>query len=146
MKVKIGELARMAGCQTVTIRYYEKEGLLPAPERSGGNYRLYDETQAERLRCREAASIEEDDGVEGLYFITSLPWLHYTQLIQPTAGGDESNPRISWGKYAADFRGRLMMPVTLLVHHALVDGMHLARFYQALDGEMAALVAPGDGD
>jgi Cd(II)/Pb(II)-responsive transcriptional regulator len=48
--VKIGELARMAGCQTVTIRYYEKEGLLPAPERSGGNYRLYDETQAERLR------------------------------------------------------------------------------------------------
>jgi DNA-binding transcriptional MerR regulator len=50
MKVKIGELARMAGCQTVTIRYYEKEGLLPAPERSGGNYRLYDETQAERLR------------------------------------------------------------------------------------------------
>ena len=50
MKVKIGELARMAGCQTVTIRYYEKEGLLPAPERSGGNYRLYDESQAERLR------------------------------------------------------------------------------------------------
>ena len=102
--------------------------------------------EAERLRCREVASIDEDEDVEGLYFITSLPWLRYTQLIQPTAGGDESNPRISWGKYAADFRGRLMMPVTLLVHHALVDGMHLARFYQALDGEMAALVAPGDGD
>ncbi len=50
MKVKIGELARMAGCQVVTIRYYEKEGLLPAPERSAGGYRLYDEAQAERLR------------------------------------------------------------------------------------------------
>ena len=34
--------------------------------------------EAERLRCREAASIEEDDDVEGLYFITSLPWLRYT--------------------------------------------------------------------
>ena len=29
MKMRIGELARMAGCQVVTIRYYEKEGLLP---------------------------------------------------------------------------------------------------------------------
>ena len=28
MKVKIGELAKMTGCQVVTIRYYEKEGLL----------------------------------------------------------------------------------------------------------------------
>lgn len=77
--------------------------------------------------------------MEGLYYITSLPWLKYTQLIQPTAGGDESNPRISWGKYEADFRGRLMMPVTLLAHHALVDGLQVARFFQNLDGETAVL-------
>ena len=96
--------------------------------------------EAERLRCRETASIEEDDNVEGLYFITSLPWLRYTQLIQPTAGGDESNPRISWGKYAADCRGRLMMPVTLLAHHALVDGLQVAQFYRNLDGEIADIV------
>ena len=96
--------------------------------------------QAERLRCREAASIEEDEDVEGLYFVTTLPWLHYRQLIQPTAGGDESNPRISWGGYAADTRGRLMMPVTLLAHHAIVDGLHVARFYENLDRELEALV------
>ena len=96
---------------------------------------------AERLRCRENASIEEDEDVESLYFITSLPWLHYEQLIQPTAGGDESNPRISWGRYEPDFRGRLMMPVTLLAHHALVDGLHVAKFYENLDREMAALAA-----
>jgi len=95
--------------------------------------------RTERLRCREAASIEEDEDVEALYFITSLPWLHYTQLIQPTAGGDESNPRISWGRYEADHRGRLMLPVTLLAHHALVDGLQLAQFYQNLDGEIAEL-------
>ena len=96
--------------------------------------------EAERLRCREAASIEEDDDVEGLYFITSLPWLRYTQLIQPTAGGDESNPRISWGKYAEDCRGRLMMPVTLLANHALVDGLQVAQFYRNLDGEIADII------
>ena len=95
--------------------------------------------EAARRRCRKSGSIEEDDDVEGLYFITSLPWLRYTQLIQPTAGGDESNPRISWGKFEADHRGRLMLPVTLLVHHALVDGLQLAQFYQNLDREVDAL-------
>ena len=107
-------------------------------DRSFREYLEY--AEAERLRCREAASIEEDDDVEGLYFITSLPWLRYTQLIQPTAGGDESNPRISWGKYATDCRDRLMMPVTLLAHHALVDGLQVAQFYRNLDGEIADIV------
>lgn len=50
MQVKIGELAKMVGCQVVTIRYYEKEGLLREPKRSGGNYRLYGDEEIERLR------------------------------------------------------------------------------------------------
>ncbi len=57
MKVKIGELAKLTGCQVVTIRYYEKEGLLHAPERNAGNYRLYGDEDIDRLRfirhCRE---------------------------------------------------------------------------------------------
>ena len=47
--MKIGELAKKTGCQVVTIRYYEKEGLLPEPERSDGNYRVYTEADIERL-------------------------------------------------------------------------------------------------
>lgn len=54
--MKIGELARRTGTQAVTIRYYEKEGLLRRPERTEGNYRLYGEADVERLhfirRCR----------------------------------------------------------------------------------------------
>lgn len=49
MDIKIGELASRTDCQTVTIRYYEKEGLLPKPMRSSGNYRLYSEAHIERL-------------------------------------------------------------------------------------------------
>ncbi|CAK7041520.1 MAG: hypothetical protein DELT_02846 [Desulfovibrio sp.] len=49
MRVKIGELAKMSGCQVVTIRYYEKEGLLTEPERTGANYRLYGDADIERL-------------------------------------------------------------------------------------------------
>ncbi len=50
MRIKIGELARLAGCTVMTVRYYEQEGLLSAPDRSGGNYRLYDEQDVERLK------------------------------------------------------------------------------------------------
>lgn len=49
MVIKIGELAELTGCQTVTIRYYEKQGLLPAPVRSDANYRVYGEEHVERL-------------------------------------------------------------------------------------------------
>ena len=96
---------------------------------------------AARKRCRENPSIEEDEDVESLYFITSLPWLHYTQLLQPTAGGDESNPRISWGRFKIDREWRRMMPVTLLAHHGLVDGIHMARFYENLEDAMRAIYA-----
>jgi len=47
--MKIGELATVTGCPVETIRYYEREGLLPAPQRSEGNYRLYRPEHLERL-------------------------------------------------------------------------------------------------
>lgn len=54
--MRIGKLAGQAGCPVETVRYYEREGLLPAPRRSAGNYRVYGPEHAERLafirRCR----------------------------------------------------------------------------------------------
>lgn len=97
------------------------------------------QAEAARQACRLQASIEEDEDVHSMYFVSCVPWLHYTALLQPVAGGDESNPRITWGRHEPDAQGRLMMPVTLLVHHALVDGLHMARFFAALPQEMAKL-------
>jgi MerR family transcriptional regulator, redox-sensitive transcriptional activator SoxR len=37
--IAIGEVARRAGVETSTIRYYERVGLLPAPERQSGRRR-----------------------------------------------------------------------------------------------------------
>ena len=48
--MKIGELANISGCQVVTIRFYEKEGLLAEPERTESNYRLYGDKDVEKLR------------------------------------------------------------------------------------------------
>lgn len=86
--------------------------------------------EAARTAARENGSIEEEADVQSMYFISTLPWLHYTQLVQPVACGEESNPRITWGKYQQNSDGRMMMPLSVLVHHALADGLHIAKFYE----------------
>jgi Cd(II)/Pb(II)-responsive transcriptional regulator len=47
--MKIGELAKTAQTQTETIRYYEREGLLPEAARTDANYRIYDQSHVQRL-------------------------------------------------------------------------------------------------
>ena len=48
--MKIGEVAKISRCPTVTIRYYERIGLLPNSKRTASNYRIYDKSVLERLR------------------------------------------------------------------------------------------------
>ena len=48
--MKVGELALVARCTVETVRYYEREGLLPAPERTAANYRRYAQAHLDRLR------------------------------------------------------------------------------------------------
>ena len=50
MHLKIGELSKKTSCSVLTIRFYEKEGLIPEPERTEGNYRLYDIGYVERIK------------------------------------------------------------------------------------------------
>jgi Cd(II)/Pb(II)-responsive transcriptional regulator len=47
--MKIGELATESSTPIETIRYYEREGLLPAPARTQGNFRVYETEHLERL-------------------------------------------------------------------------------------------------
>lgn len=62
--MKIGELAKRTGCEVETIRYYEREGLLPAALRTEGNYRQYAEQDAERVlfirHCRSLGMSLDD--------------------------------------------------------------------------------------
>lgn len=48
--MKIGELAQRSGVGIDTVRYYEKEGLLPRAQRLASGYRVYDQQDVRRLR------------------------------------------------------------------------------------------------
>ncbi len=55
--MKIGEIAARTGTKVETVRYYERAGLLPDPDRTAGNYRAYSDAHLARLsfirRARE---------------------------------------------------------------------------------------------
>ena len=93
---------------------------------------------AEQERVKAAPTLEDGEDGESLFFVSCVPWLSYTALTQPTPTPADSNPRITWGRWHRQ-GGRTLLPMTLLANHALVDGIHIARFYENLDRELAAL-------
>ena len=62
--MRIGALSRQTGVNIETIRYYERIGIMPKPDRSAGGSRLYDLEQLKRLsfvrRSRELGFSLED--------------------------------------------------------------------------------------
>lgn len=73
--MKIGELAQVAQCTVETVRYYEKEGLLPEPSRTQGNFRVYGSVHLERLcfirNCRALDMSHEE--IHTLLDLTDQP-------------------------------------------------------------------------
>lgn len=89
--------------------------------------------------AKRLASIEEDpEEVLEKFFVSSVPWLSYTALVQPVPSPADSNPRITFGKFFSQ-DGKTLLPVSLLCNHALVDGIHIAAFYQAMEREIAGV-------
>jgi len=53
--LRVGEVARRAGVNVETLRYYERRRLIEAPDRSLGGHRLYSEATVTRIRIIKAA-------------------------------------------------------------------------------------------
>lgn len=96
------------------------------------------EGQRRQQEVLERGTLTEDGDVRSFFFVSSVPWVHYSQLQHPAESPDDSNPRISWGKYVTA-NGRTTLPVSLFVNHALADGLHISRFFMNLEKELAEL-------
>jgi DNA-binding transcriptional MerR regulator len=82
----IGELADAAGLPSQTIRFYERKGLLPAPERGANGYRIYDESTLTRLHFIQTAqaaglTLAEIGSVIDLRDDGDVPCAHVASLI-----------------------------------------------------------------
>ena len=82
----IGELADAAGLPSQTIRFYERKGLLPAPERGANGYRAYDASTLTRLHFVQTAqaaglTLAEIGSIIGLRDDGNVPCAHVATLI-----------------------------------------------------------------
>src|SRR6478735_11238085 len=56
--MRVGEVARRAGVNVETLRYYERRGLMPTPDRAPSGHRIYDEESVRFLRAiKEAQAV-----------------------------------------------------------------------------------------
>lgn len=82
-----------------------------------------------------------------MFFITSVPWLSFTAFTHPYDPLYAYIPVITLGKFVE--RGEsVVMPVAVQVHHGVVDGIHVARFYEGLNDPqvLASIRAHGQAD
>jgi chloramphenicol O-acetyltransferase type A len=78
-------------------------------------------------------SFEDEAGADNYLFLSSFPWASFTSVTHAMhySPGD-SVPRITWGKY---FKrdGKVLMPLAVQAHHALVDGRDLGEYYRKME-------------
>ncbi|WP_252249242.1 chloramphenicol acetyltransferase [Clostridium sp. VAP23] len=77
-------------------------------------------------------SIEDEPGQDDLLYITSIPWVSFTNITHPIQMNPvDSIPRIAWGKYFEE-GGNVKLPISVDVHHALVDGVHIGQYFNII--------------
>lgn len=72
----------------------------------------------------------EEELRQDLVYITTFPWAAYQSVTLATnMDSKDAIPRVTWGKFE-ETNGRFIMPFTIAVHHAFVDGFHVGMLIQ----------------
>lgn len=118
-----------------------------ADERFDFAYLDYDEdfgrfhAAAREAMARARASggrMEARDDRTDLIHYSAVPWVSFTSLSHARNWGrEDSVPKIVFGK-VSDQNGRRFMPVSVEVHHALMDGLHVGRYLEKLQESFLA--------
>jgi chloramphenicol O-acetyltransferase type A len=81
---------------------------------------------------QEHPSLDVDAGRDDWLFMTPIPWVSFTSFMHPMhLQPPHSVPLFAWGKFFQHGE-RLMMPLAAQAHHALMDGLHMGRFYDRM--------------
>jgi len=75
----------------------------------------------------------------GFIYFSVIPWISFTSIKHARDNdSDHSIPRIVFGKYFR-YGKKIMMPISVEVHHALVDGYHIGKYFKNLEENMCWL-------
>lgn len=86
------------------------------------------EREIERIQTTD--DLLPSESGQNVIHISTLPWINFTSLSHARMfSHQESVPKISFGRIT-DIDGQKIMPVSIHVHHALMDGMHVGQYLQ----------------
>ena len=89
---------------------------------------------AEALGSGGGWKLEETDD-DRLHF-TTIPWISFTSFSHARNWKrEESATKIAFGKFSQD-DGRTWLPISVEVHHALMDGLHVGRFLEQMQNAL----------
>jgi chloramphenicol O-acetyltransferase type A len=88
-----------------------------------------DNAAAQVARVKEHGGLETRPGRDDVLYMTSIPWVSFTSFMHPLPlNPADSIPRFAWGRFFRDGES-LQMPLNVQAHHAVVDGLHMGRYY-----------------
>jgi chloramphenicol O-acetyltransferase type A len=94
--------------------------------------------QTEIARIQTTTGVFTREYPENLIHFSALPWINFSSLSHARSfSWPDSCPKISYGKLL-DENGKKTMPISVHVHHGLVDGYHVGLFLDALQQLMNA--------
>ncbi len=83
----------------------------------------------DKRRFATYRGFEQTEDPPNTFDVSCLPWTHYRSFdMHVFDKGTYLAPVITWGRYL-EKEGRLMLPLSLNLHHAAGDGYHLCRFF-----------------
>ena len=96
------------------------------------NFETFDAAaRAEVARARVAEVEPDKDGRVDLAYLSCTPWLDYVSITNAMPSPEDCIPRIGWGKIVEESGGHAMS-MTIEVHHAIADGLHVGQFFEAV--------------
>ena len=82
--------------------------------------------------ARDRPTLKDEPGRDDYLFMTAIPWVSFTSFTHPMRlHPADSIPRFAWGKFFEE-GGLMKMPLEVQGHHAVMDGLHMGRFYTAV--------------
>ena len=94
--------------------------------------------RAEADIARDVTSLHKPaEGRDDLIYHSTIPWIRFTSFTNAIGHAGDSIPRLVFGR-STEEAGRWRMPVSVEVHHALVDGLDVARFFDRFERGLAA--------
>ena len=100
-------------------------------------FSLFAAQAAEQIECVKADPwIKVDGKRDDLLYMTAIPWVSFTSFMHAINFPVDSVPRFAWGKLLEDGKS-LKMPLSVQVHHALADGIHVGRYYEIVQGYLS---------